>query len=116
MFFTPGGNSTQHRGVDSDIQIPGPYVTDEVGEKTLDYSLPPKKIDAFISQDAYVKEGAASWNQVNSDMIKVLSDKSRARVDKNDEFKKIVTELEKSIAKGKTLKISEVTKEKEKII
>lgn len=114
MFFTPGGNSTQHRGVDSDIQIPGPYVTDEVGEKTLDYSLPPKKIDAFISQDAYVKEGASAWNQVNPDMIKVLSEKSKARVDKNEEFKKIVTELEKSIAKGKTLKISEVTKEKEK--
>ncbi len=114
MFFTPGGNSTQHRGVDSDIQIPGPYVTDEVGEKTLDYSLPPKKIDAFISQDAYVKEGPSGWNQVNPDMIKVLSEKSKARVDKNEEFKKIVTELEKSIAKGKTLKISEVTKDKEK--
>jgi carboxyl-terminal processing protease len=114
MFFTPGGFSTQHRGVNSDIQLPGPYVTDDVGEKYLDYSLPEKKIEGFLSQDAYVKEGAGAWFTVNTEWIKTLAEKSKVRVDKDPEFKKIEEELAKTKAKGKTIKLTEVTKEKEK--
>lgn len=109
MFFTPGGFSTQHRGVESDVEIPGPYVTDEVGEKSLDYSLPPKQIDAFLSQDA--KDG---WAPINDVWVKTLKEKSKARVDKSEDFKKIVEELAKTKAKGKVIKLSEMTKEKEK--
>lgn len=114
MFFTPGGFSTQHRGVNSDIQLPGPYVTDDIGEKYLDYSLPEKKIENFTSQDAYIKEGNGAWLQVSSDWIKTLAEKSKARVAKDPEFKKIEDELAKTKAKGKTIKLTEVTKEKEK--
>ncbi len=114
MFFTPGGYSTQHRGVNSDVQIPGPYVTDDIGEKYLDYSLPEKKLDAFVSEDAFVKEGPNAWFTINPEWIKTLADKSKARVDKDPEFKKIIDELAKSKAKGKTIKLTEVTKDKEK--
>ncbi|MFK5283184.1 S41 family peptidase, partial [Lacticaseibacillus paracasei] len=31
MFFVPGGQSTQHQGVDADIVFPGPYSTDDIG-------------------------------------------------------------------------------------
>lgn len=114
MFFTPGGYSTQHRGVNSDVILPGPYVTDDIGEKYLDYSLPEKKIDAFISQDAFVKEGPGAWMTVNADWAKALSEKSKVRVSKDPEFKKIEDELAKAKAKGKTIKLTEVTKDKEK--
>lgn len=114
MFFVPGGYSTQHRGVPSDIQIPGPYVTDDIGEKYLDYSLPEKKLDSFLSQDAYVKEGTGAWLTINPDWIKTLAEKSKIRVDKDPEFKKIQEELAKTIAKGKTIKLSEAVKEKDK--
>ncbi len=114
MFFTPGGYSTQHRGVKSDIQMPGPYVTDDIGEKYLDYSLPEKKIEAFISPDAYVKEGPNSWSPIAPDWIKTLADKSKTRVEKDPEFKKIQDELVKAKAKGKIIKLTEVTKDKEK--
>lgn len=114
MFFVPGGNSTQHRGVAADVVIPGPYNTDEIGEKSLDYSLPPKKIEPFISQDAYVKEGPSAWLTVNPDWIKGLKDKSKTRVDKSEDFKKIVDELNKAKEKGKVIKLSEVVKDKEK--
>ncbi len=114
MFFTPGGYSTQHRGVNSDIQIPGPYVVDDIGEKFLDYSLPEKKLDSFVSEDAYVKEGTGAWLTINPDWIKTLAEKSKTRVDKDPEFKKIIDELEKNKAKGKAIKLTEVTKDKEK--
>jgi carboxyl-terminal processing protease len=114
MFLTPGGYSTQHRGVHSDIQIPGPYVTDDIGEKYLDYSLPEKKIDSFTSADAYVKEGPSAWSTINPDWMKTLAEKSKTRVDKDPEFKKIQEELAKTLAKGKIIKLSESTKDKEK--
>ena len=114
MFFTPGGYSTQHRGVNSDIQIPGPFVSDDFGEKYLDYSLPEKKIDTFVSPDAFMKEGSGAWVTVGADWIRSLSEKSRLRVDKDPEFKKIQDELAKSKAKGKMIKLSEVVKDKEK--
>jgi carboxyl-terminal processing protease len=114
MFFTPGGYSTQHRGVNSDVRIPGPYVTDDIGEKYLDYSLPEKKIEAFISPDAYVKEGPGAWMMITPEWIKDLAEKSKVRVDKDPEFKKIADELEKAKAKGKVIKLTEVTKDKEK--
>ncbi|MBK8203519.1 MAG: hypothetical protein IPK68_14730 [Bdellovibrionales bacterium] len=57
MFFTAGGKSTQHVGVDSDVVMPSAYSTDEIGEKNLDYSLPPKQVAPFLSRKAYVAEG-----------------------------------------------------------
>jgi len=114
MFFTPGGYSTQHRGVNADIHIPGPYVTDDIGEKYLDYSLPEKKLDSFVSQEAYVKEGNGAWLTIAPEWIKTLADKSKVRVDKDPEFKKITEELAKTKAKGKVIKLTEVTKDKEK--
>tara|TARA_B110001454_G_C12723310_1_gene436561 strand:- start:43271 stop:45304 length:2034 start_codon:yes stop_codon:yes gene_type:complete len=114
MFFIPGGNSTQHRGVDADVILPGPYSTDDIGEKSLDYSLPPKKIDAFISKEAYVTEGAEAWKEVKPDWIKSLKEKSQARVEKNTEFKKIIEDLKKSKDKGKVIKVADILKEKDK--
>lgn len=113
MFFTPGGYSTQHRGVPSDVTIPGAYETDEFGEKGLDYSLPPKKIDAFLSPDAYVKEGPQEWSTIQSDWMKSLQEKSKARVEKNAEFKKIVEEREKAKEKGKLIKLADILNPKD---
>lgn len=114
MFFIPGGNSTQHRGVDADVVLPGPYSTDDIGEKSLDYSLPPKKIEPFVSKDAYVAEGTESWKEVKSDWVKTLKEKSQSRVEKNTEFKKIIEDLKKSKDKGKVIKVADILKEKDK--
>jgi carboxyl-terminal processing protease len=115
MFFVPGGYSTQHRGVEADVVLPGPYSTDDIGEKFLDYSLPPKKIAPFISPDAYVKEGPDAWKELKPEWLKVLKEKSQVRVEKSEDFKKIVDELNKSKARGKVIKVSEVLKnDKEK--
>ncbi|MGZ3805435.1 MAG: S41 family peptidase [Pseudobdellovibrionaceae bacterium] len=112
MFFVPGGNSTQHRGVEADVVLPGPYSTDDVGEKFLDYSLPPQKIASFLSQEAYVKDGGGMWSPLKPEWLKSLREKSIARVEKSEDFKKIEDELKKAKARGKLIKVSEVLKDK----
>ncbi|NUN06734.1 MAG: carboxy terminal-processing peptidase [Bdellovibrio sp.] len=112
MFFVPSGKSTQHRGVDADLVLPGPYSTDDIGEKSMDYSLPPKTIEAFVSPDAFVKEGAGTWKELKPEWMKTLKERSSERVAKNDEFKKIVDELNKAKARGKIIRVSEVLKDK----
>ncbi|MFN7727858.1 MAG: S41 family peptidase [Bdellovibrio sp.] len=113
-FFIPGGNSTQHRGVLADVTIPSQYDSDEVGEKSLDYSLPPAALSAFLSPDAYVKAGNNAWKVLQPDWIKKLADQSKVRVDKSDDFKKVVDELKKAKATGKLIKLADVMKDKEK--
>ncbi len=112
MFFTPGGFSTQHRGVESDIIIPSPYSVDDIGEKSMDYSLPPKKIDSFLSKTAYLEKGEGAWSLIKSGWVKSLKSRSQERVSKNDDFKKIVDELEKTKKLGKIIKVAEVIKDK----
>ncbi|MCJ8275381.1 MAG: carboxy terminal-processing peptidase [Bdellovibrionales bacterium] len=96
MVFTPGGFSTQHRGVESHIVLPSALDEKEIGEKTLDYSLPPKKIGQFISKDAFVTSGKSKWQKVAKKTIQTLAKRSKARVSKDKEFKEIVEELKKA--------------------
>lgn len=110
MFFTPGGFSTQHRGVESDIILPSVLATDDFGEKFLDYSLPPKRLPAFLSPDAYVTSGADAWKKVEPSTIAQLRTRSNARVAKSTEFQKIADELKK-LKKGKSVKLSESQKD-----
>jgi carboxyl-terminal processing protease len=118
-FFIPGGYSTQHRGVFSDILIPNRLDLEDVGEKNLDYSLPPAQIAAFLSPEAYVKTGPDAWSVVTPEVIQSLAQKSKGRIEKNEEFKKIKEDLAKSAKdSGKVLKLSEVLKDekqKEKV-
>jgi carboxyl-terminal processing protease len=113
MFFTPGGESTQHRGVDADITFPSTFAVDDVGEKTLDYSLPPKKIKEFISPTAFVNEGKGAWTQVNKDVVKRLNEKSQARIVVSTEFKKVKEEIEKFKKRGKLIVVGDLIKDKE---
>ena len=112
MFFTPGGFSTQHRGVEADVVIPSAFSVDDIGEKSMDYSLPPKKIDNFVSKEAYVEKGDGTWHTIKPTWIKTLKSRSEERVAKNPEFKKITEELEKTKKTGKLIKVSDVLKDK----
>ncbi|MBC86258.1 MAG: tail-specific protease [Bdellovibrionaceae bacterium] len=111
MFFTAGGASTQHRGVDADIVFPSTLSTDEIGEKNLDYSLPPKRVKRFLSKDAYVRNGSEAWSVVNKGLIKDLNAKSQARIKKNEEFTKIKKDIKKAKDRGKVIKVSELFEE-----
>lgn len=99
MFFTPGGFSTQHRGVASHIVFPSELEAEEeeIGEKALDYSLPPNKVDAFISPDAYVTKGPNKWEKVDDKLVDTLKKRSNTRVETSTQF----DDIRKKIAKIK---------------
>lgn len=112
MFFIPGGNSTQHRGVDGDIVFPSVFATDDIGEKTMDYSLPPKKIKEFVSKEAYVTDGVGAWKVVTPELISSLKKKSDARVATSEGFKKITADFKKAQKRQKSMLISDLLKDK----
>lgn len=112
MFFTAGGYSTQHRGVDSDIVLPSVLSNEDVGEKTYDYSLPPKKLPSFVSSDAFVHEGPSKWQIIDKKTITALNGAAQSRVKKSKKFKEIEEDIKKSEERGKVLDLAEVMKEK----
>ncbi len=113
-FFVPGGNSTQHRGVSSDVIFPSALDSDEIGEKSLDYSLPPKKLKPFLSEEAYVSNGDGMWRKIDEHQVAILKEKSRLRVSQNEEFKKIQESLVKAEKKkDEIVKVGELLKERE---
>jgi carboxyl-terminal processing protease len=114
MFFIPGGETTQWRGVPGDIVLPSPYALDDIVEKSLDYSLTPKTIPPFISEEAFVDKGPDAWQKVSSKIVDDLKKKSQARVAKSADFKKIKEDLEKTEKKGKTITLAEILDDKEK--
>jgi carboxyl-terminal processing protease len=110
MFYIPAGNSTQHKGVPGDVVLPNFY-SDEIGEKHLDYSLPPAKLPSFVSKSAFVKEGEGAWKEINQDLIKQLKEKSEKRVSINADFKKQIEDAKKADEKGKLIKVSDILKD-----
>ena len=113
MFFTAGGYSTQHRGVISDIAFPSVLATDDIGEKTYDYSLPPKRIDSFVSSSAFVNKGSSQWTILDKKTIAQLKTASDKRIAANDKFAEVLKDLEKNQKRGKVIDLAEVMKEKE---
>ena len=117
MFFTAGGNSTQHRGVDADIVLPSAYsASEDIGEKNLDYSLPPKKIPSFLSDEAYVKKGADSFKLIDKKTVERLTKASNTRVAASKEFKEVKEEIKKIKKReknGKRIKVAELLEDKD---
>ncbi len=113
MFFIPGGGSTQHTGVISDIIFPSVYAREDVGEQYLDYSLPPKKIKPFISQTAFVDKGRQAWKKVTKSILKKLAHQSQRRIGKSKDFKEIQDEIKKNKERDHIIHISEILNENE---
>jgi carboxyl-terminal processing protease len=91
QFYRPNGDSTQNRGVVSDIELPSLTTHLDVGEADLDYALKFDHIDK------------ASYNKVNMVDPKVLDElrsRSSQRVHDSPDFQK----LEKEIARYVELK------------
>lgn len=107
LFFIPGGNSTQHRGVTADISFPSPFSTSDVGEKHLDYSLKPDSIKSFLSSDA--NEGNL-WTPVRNAEIEKLRLLSQARVNKSKEFAEILKELQENESRKGLIKLADLRK------
>lgn len=107
LFFIPGGNSTQHRGVTADISFPSPFSTNDVGEKHLDYSLKPDSIKPFLSADA--NEGNL-WTPVRNAEVEKLRLLSQSRVSKSADFAEILKELQENENRKGLIKLADLRK------
>ncbi|MCC7084942.1 MAG: carboxy terminal-processing peptidase [Pirellulales bacterium] len=80
QFYRPNGDSTQNRGVVSDIELPSLSTHLDVGEADLDYALKFDHVDPANFVNA---------NQASKALLNELRNRSKARVDRSDDFKKI---------------------------
>lgn len=107
LFFIPGGNSTQWKGVASDVSFPNPFSTDDFGEKHLDYSLKPEAIPTFLSPEA---NEAHLWTPVSKAEIDALKKLSAERVGKSKEFAEIVKDNKEIDERKGVIKLSDMRK------
>ncbi|MDZ4677469.1 MAG: S41 family peptidase [Oligoflexia bacterium] len=110
MFFTPSGDSTQEKGVLSDVRFPSPYISKEFSEAALDYPLEQKTLASFLSPESNDVNGATRYIPITQDAINELRKNSKARVSKDTEFLKIETELKDREKKGGILKLADMMK------
>jgi carboxyl-terminal processing protease len=111
MFFLPSGASTQQVGVPSDVVIPSILSSYDLGEKSLDYSLPPQKTEPFVSEDANSSNPKERWKPVTSAVLPKLRDRSAQRIAKDQVMKEIEKELVEAKKKQGKVKLLDLRKE-----
>ncbi len=100
QFYRPNGDSTQNRGVVSDIELPSITTHLDVGESDLDFALAFDQVPAVpIRKD----------NLVDAKTVAELRAASEARVAKSEDFAKELKKIDKyeSIKKNKTTNLNE---------
>lgn len=80
QFYRPNGDSTQNRGVVSDIELPSLTTHFDVGESDLDYAL---KFD-HINPASYQKTA-----MVDADLVRLLREQSEKRISASEDFQKL---------------------------
>ncbi len=79
QFYRPGGDSTQNRGVVSNVELPSLTTHLDVGERDLDYALKFSKVDPLPHDD---------FHMFNSQIVDGLRQRSANRVKDSDYFNK----------------------------
>ncbi len=80
QFYRPNGDSTQNRGVLSDVELPSLTTHLDVGESDLDFAL------AF---DSVKPAPFATTNMVNDNMIGQIKAQSKRRLETSEDFDKV---------------------------
>jgi carboxyl-terminal processing protease len=107
MYFLPSGESTQQKGVAADIVVPSLLSAFDMGEKDLDYSLPPQSTVPFLSEDVNGK-GKNRWRPVERLTIRRLAKRSAERVEEKPLFEEIEKELEEAKEKRSVIHLQEM--------
>jgi carboxyl-terminal processing protease len=110
MFFLPGGDSTQHKGVSTHVQIPSLYASEELGERSMDYSLPPQSTQKFLGREANVSSPLSQWKPLDLKLIPELSKRSNERVKKEKGFETLLKEVEEAKQTKGVVKLGDLRK------
>ncbi len=113
LFFRPGGQSTQHSGVRADVVLPSLLSSDDYGEKTQRYSLPPQETTPFLGAAANVAEGDGHWDPVAGSLVGVLAARSATRIAKDDEFGEIRERLAEQQENAGVVELAEIMKRRQ---
>ena len=111
LFFRPGGLSTQHAGVPSDVVLPSIFATDDFGEQHQAYSLPSQAIAPFLDEPRPKRGDASTWRPVTGEVLGELARRSQLRVDANEEFTKIRERLAKIEEQNGVVHLADLMKE-----
>lgn len=110
MYFLPNGKSTQNQGVPSDIVFPSVFASEDIGEKTLDYPIPPSEIESFATKEPWALNPAQAWIEVEPKIVSELRERSKKRVDASAEFKEIIKDLAESEKNKGPVKLADLRK------
>ena len=102
QFYRPGGDSTQNRGVVSDVELPSLTTLWDVGESDLDYALEFSRVDP-LPHDVY--------HMVDSGILQGLRQRSQQRIAQSDYFSKASRQIAR-YAEMKDRKTVTLNKEK----
>lgn len=84
QFFRVNGSTTQFQGVSPDLDLPGMADVSDIGEKSLDYALPPTRVEP--TSHPHLDQVALYLDRLQA--------ASEARVKQSEAFQKIVKEIE----------------------
>jgi carboxyl-terminal processing protease len=107
LFFRPGGVSTQHEGVASDLLIPATFNVDDFGEKHQPYSLEAQQVAPFVETASQGGTGAP-WPAITDEIVGELARRSHQRIAANEEFKKLEAELAEARARGGVIHVRDI--------
>jgi carboxyl-terminal processing protease len=110
QFFLPGGQSTQQLGVSSHVVLPSVFDNDDIGEKTLDYSLPPNSVKPFVSAEANGSEGEKHWRPIEDKIVSQLASQSQTRVSAEPKFADIKKKIDERAKNKGNVKLAEIRK------
>jgi carboxyl-terminal processing protease len=79
QFYRPGGDSTQNRGVVSDVELPSLTTHWDVGESDLDYAMAFNRVEP-LQHDMY--------HMVDAKLIEALRERSKERISQSEYFAK----------------------------
>ena len=100
QFYRPNGDSTQNRGVLSDVELPSLTSHLDIGESDLDYAMEFDRVPPSPYRKMNYTDGA---------MLGQLRDLSKRRTEQSDDFKKVTDNIEKyeKQKKRKTVDLNE---------
>lgn len=111
MFYRPGGRSTQHSGVTSDIAFPSIFDAGDFGEKFQPNSLPESQVDAFLGKEANSAFRRQQWTPITPNIVGQLGSRSRERIAQSKDFADLRERIEKAKANAGLVKIEEILKD-----
>lgn len=114
LYYIPSGRTTQLDGVKAHITLPSAWSTDKMGERNLDFALPPDTVSVFLSAAANPATGP-HFTPVNKVWIPELKKASDARVEASEKFAKVKEDIIKAERNAGEVKLADLWQDRQQL-